>query len=184
MAVWLTSALLKVTFRSQSYNCPHSHSLLPAFFWLAWHVRASTGLLMFCFAGHSVFPEILASMKRPQDGPKVMNQACLSATLALLRRWWAGGLEVGMFAVRVVVDTNILIRLSYVSVRCTRVFEHLATNALVCRVFQDAYGLTNDCRWMGVAWQTFVITCLLYMFLAVVGYLWLGVTAPEQVCGC
>lgn len=28
---------------------------------------------MFCFAGHSVFPEILYAMKRTKDGPKVMN---------------------------------------------------------------------------------------------------------------
>ena len=34
----------------------------------------SAGLLMFCFAGHSVFPEIMASMKTVADGPKVMNQ--------------------------------------------------------------------------------------------------------------
>eukprot|EP00750_Incisomonas_marina_P009558 INCI16042.2.p1 GENE.INCI16042.2~~INCI16042.2.p1 ORF type:complete len:623 (+),score=69.95 INCI16042.2:243-2111(+) len=62
----------------------------------------SVGLLMFCFAGHSVFPEIMASMKTVADGPKVMN-------------------------------------------------------------------------------QTFAVSTTLYVFLAVVGYLWLGISSPEQV---
>ena len=35
--------------------------------------RLSIGLLIFCFAGHAVFPEVFTSMRRPQDGPKVLD---------------------------------------------------------------------------------------------------------------
>ncbi len=36
---------------------------------------------MFCFAGHSVFPEIMASMKKVHDAPKVMNHTFMVATV-------------------------------------------------------------------------------------------------------
>ena len=55
----------------------------------------SVGLLVFCFAGHSVFPEIMSSMKTPRHGPRVMNQTFLVVTplyvfLAVVGYLWLG----------------------------------------------------------------------------------------------
>ena len=38
----------------------------------------SIGLLIFCYAGHSVFPEIFVSMKNAKDGPKVSSIALVA----------------------------------------------------------------------------------------------------------